>query len=502
VVSLVDYVDSVAVMAASSYWEFHKWATNATGFKLKSKPSFRKHRCQVQQRIRTARKKAKAVLLDVVDQGGVWNNNFTTEHLLPGNETAASICDDLEQNHFTFQYWFFNWFEPGLAGTKFHDTDVLIATANDASTLVISFGGTASTADALTNLQTFEPANHSKFFHNATNSSVQGSLHRGFLNAYSRVERGSVVRLCPNCSSPAIGELLSDLDRRFGHCTGERKKRQKERKKRRESKRKKDKQREDEMANDGDTKRIVVDVNEDLLDEDQAAQSKPNHVKDRRSGGCFSKGERLVTILREVVISALESGKTVHITGHSLGGALASLLTLDVIINFPKVSVKKLHLWTFGAPQLFDDVFLQSAIDASPRFARYISAAGNGRFHRFVTLSDSCKVDAVSEVAKRTLASHKTSFQGKAARKFGGVHGHVIHFAEPHYLLTPMQYDSTKTISNDTKVSTTTKSTFSAHAIGNYLRGISRESRDHPLRPDLPPNMVEWMYSNPFEEEF
>lgn len=60
---------------------------------------------------------------------------------------------------------------------------------DDERTLVVAFAGTASTVDAFTNVQTFEPADHSHFFDGGRkNQTVQGSLHRGFLNAYSRVK--------------------------------------------------------------------------------------------------------------------------------------------------------------------------------------------------------------------------------------------------------------------------------------------------------------------------
>lgn len=79
---------------------------------------------------------------------------------------------------------------------------------------------------------------------------------------------------------------------------------------------------------------------------------------------------------------------------------------------------------------------------------------GNGRFHRFVTMSDNCDVDVISEVTKQTLASHKRNLQEKAARRLGGVHGHVVHFAEPHYLLTPEQYSGTSNSTEDSSKGT------------------------------------------------
>ena len=163
-------------------------------------------------------------------------------------------------------------------------------------------------------------------------------------------------------------------------------------------------------------------------------------------------------------------------------------------MNFPSVPTSRLHLWTFGAPQVADDVFLNSAIDVTPRLRRFVKENGNGHFHRFVTLSDDCKVDVVSEVTKNTLASHKENTHGRAARRFGGVHGHVVHFAEPHYLLTPSQIAMSSVNNSDyDKGASSTRSTVAAHAIGNYLSGISRESVSHPLRHNLLPKMAEYV---------
>ena len=142
----------------------------------------------------------------------------------------------------------FDWYETGLAKARFHDTDVLIAYGPYDESLVISFGGTSSAADAVTNIQTFEPANHSGFYHGGhvgmaigsrvkryfnlstannsgtfDNTVIQGSLHRGFLNAYARVDRGSVLRLCQKeeCSDDqqAFPVFLNVLNEQFGDCT-------------------------------------------------------------------------------------------------------------------------------------------------------------------------------------------------------------------------------------------------------------------------------------------
>lgn len=104
---------------------------------------------------------------------------------------------------------------------------------------------------------------------------------------------------------------------------------------------------------------------------------------------------------------------------------------------------------------------------------------------------------------------NEKNIHGKTARKLGGIleGGSIVHFAEPHYLLTPDQYTSldggeqplplgnedpstepTTVTTTNTKQSAT-RSSLSAHATSNYLHGISRESKDHPLITDFPPTV-------------
>jgi len=166
-------------------------------------------------------------------------------------------------------------------------------------------------------------------------------------------------------------------------------------------------------------------------------------------------------------------------------------LVLDIIINFPQVPVSRLNLWTFGAPQVADEIFLESAMKAVPRLRSFFQS--NGRFHRFVTLSDECKVDFVATVASRALPSHSRKFRGHLARTLGGLRGGAVHFSDPHYLFTPDQYGDTDDLSNNNNSSnrkagatTNTRSALNAHSMINYVQGISRESSEHPLSTDLP----------------
>jgi hypothetical protein len=457
----------MAVLSTLAYWEFHKSPMAATGFSVVSGETLL---CRFWERTLTLLRNCNPHLAYLHTA----SSSRTTD-----TSTTTSCRHSNREKDFTFDYWLYDWFEQtSIPGVNFHDTDLLVSTSNgkkNANTLVLTFAGTASAADAFTSMQTFERANHSQFF----GSVIQGTLHRGFLNAYSRVNRGSVLRILAtnittnNWSSIRMEKdeyeqstsTLTSLDRRFRHCTKE-------------------------NSRSVKTNESVDDEQVDAADEEKDRDIKQpdnNHfTRKTKKGGCRVQGEKLMTILRELVTRALLHGKRVHISGHSLGGGLATLLALDIIINFPHVPISRLHLWTFGAPQVADDLFLRSAIDAAPRLGKFL----RGRYHRFVTLSDHCEVDIVSEVTKNAL-------EAGAARRLGGVrHGHsVVHFTEPHYLFTPDQWNDNDAAAApaEQKGSSSTRSAVAAHATINYLQGISRESNDHPLATDLPANVAEWL---------
>ena len=183
------------------------------------------------------------------------------------------------------------------------------------------------------------------------------------------------------------------------------------------------------------------------------------------------------------------------------------MMGLDIVVNHPDVSVRKLHLWTFGAPQVADEIFLQSALRVAPRLRFFVNPSHrqHGRYHRYVTVSDRCQIDLVSTITSSALPAHRPqTWWGRLARRMGGLRGAIVHLAEPHILLTPEQASAIVSVDNDASTTmqsskntsmtaTTTRSSISAHATVNYLRGISRESREHPLSTDLPPDLRQWM---------
>ena len=209
----------------------------------------------------------------------------TTSSSSPSCRTQSKIRYREHARHgWILRYWLYDWHEPtAIPGVRYHDTDLLVSTSVDNQQLVVTFAGTASAADHATNLQTFEWANHSEFF-----QSVQGSLHRGFLNAYSRVERGSVLALTGN-NDNLTSSLTHALQKRFGACT-------------------------------------ATSTTPGTSAGNGTASLK---TKRKRRSGCRWRNEKLVIILREMVTQALRAGKTVHLSGHSLG-ACAVLCAADL----------------------------------------------------------------------------------------------------------------------------------------------------------------------------
>lgn len=438
-----DMAYRMAILSSLAYWNFDKQPTNnMSSFRLIS--SGRRKAKQT-----SLRQSAKVALCHVAT--GIRNRNsivekYHNQHHSKQQPPCRQVVSRQAKSgfEFDFQWYLHDWHEPTPLAGKWHDTDLLVATSGD-DMLVLSFAGTASAADAVTNVQTFERAGHSRLFRNIT----AGSIHRGFLNAYSRVERGKVSRICQKESCDHhYNNLTSSLHQRFQHC-------------------------------------------HDYHDQSMTNYSNGNTTLSRaKRQTCKARNERLMFILRELATSALMAGHEVHLTGHSLGGGLSTLFALDIILNFPLIPISKLYLWTFGSPQVVDEVFLRSAMDASPRLKGFISNRRKRRYHRYVTLSDKCKPDVVSTIASNAIASHKRGLYGRVARRLGGVRGRVIHMAEPHYLPPLIVTTNDTTTIQEKAVPTRTGSTLAAHHITSYLQGISRESSNHPLMTNLPAHVA------------
>ncbi len=133
------------MMAVSilSYWEFGKrpLPENVTGFSLSvDRPALIKgaQHYQLHHVVRW--------VSNILEQATLMSHvkTFTTRRF--SNSTTTVTSNDYTFNNpkrITFHYYFFDWHEKGVAGVRFHDTDVLISTMDDGS-LVIAFAGTAS----------------------------------------------------------------------------------------------------------------------------------------------------------------------------------------------------------------------------------------------------------------------------------------------------------------------------------------------------------------------
>eukprot|EP00980_Cylindrotheca_fusiformis_P031298 scaffold26132_cov103-Cylindrotheca_fusiformis.AAC.1 len=303
----------MAFLSHVAYWEFHKYGplpAICQGFQLAkdiSKPRFGDRLNQLMQYmwVETVHTLVQSNIA-LSESRGCPCTNCTSVLNTTQRPTGKSSGPGTQQfgKRYNLHFSFYNWYESGVAGVKFHDTDVLLSTSHDGKELVIAFAGTQSAADAVTNIQTFEPANHSSFFMGAQNRQIQGSLHRGFLNAYTRVDRGSVLRVS-NASIP--DPLLSDIVSAYGHCKSGLK--QKIAKK---EKKKKSVALQESSADVFMSEGTNVDENltGDIRQTANLATATQKVPKPRNNGGCRLKGIKLVDLLRKAVIDALRSGRT------------------------------------------------------------------------------------------------------------------------------------------------------------------------------------------------
>lgn len=404
------------------------------------------------------------------------------------NRCRRSLFDEYEAGHrYQIEWALQNWHEASMPKVKWHDTDLIIARSG-VSELVLSFAGTASAADQFTNIQTFEPVKHSGIFGNASNITLSGSIHRGFLNAYTRVVSGSILRFC-DVPSPLMQanhrqgnmcrvEITQSLHKRYDDCL--------EQQRRQNITQEKQNGGGSEMnANTAKKDEAQASIDNALMPNEKNA-TKSNkwsrfkrklaaRIKSKRARkgarqfvGCQSHGEKLIYILREIVLEALQSGQSVHLTGHSQGAAIASLLALDIAINFHEVSISKLFLWTFGGPEVADSEFYASARRQSPRLSDFLS--DRERYNRFVTQAANCGEDFVTNVASNSL-------NRRVNRRLGGVRGNITHAAEPVHV--PLM---------------SRKSGLKGHFISSYLRGISIASPDISLEASFSNNYLRaWM---------
>lgn len=380
------------------------------------------------------------------------------------------------------KYVLTDWHEE-QAKIRWHDTDLIIATSGS-SELVIAFAGTASPADTVTNIQTLEPISHSGLFNrvdvkeeevgarssrnaNVTTqpSSLEGNIHRGYLNAYARVIRGKIRKLDNDDVSRSSSILTMTVDEYFNTCIMQQQRR-----------------RQQHTSEHSSTGLVTTTKNRDIqhnvtkkkiVDKHSKRRSKTKQTDDTTT--CHSTGYRLLDLLRNITTTALQSGHTVHVVGHSLAGALAAIHALDIAMNHISTPIQHFHLWTYGAPEVADSLFFESAGAYSFRMRDFFSDAS--RYHRYVTQSEmNCEVtDVIASIASKSL-------NRRAVRRLGGVRGNVIHTIEPLYL-------PVNGASNGMEL----------HELRNYLSGISTTissseyHHDGALSTDFPIQMKSWL---------
>ena len=245
---------------------------------------------------------------------------------------------------------------------------------NSKSTLIIAFRGSDSPADVATNMQLMESAAHSHVFQNCST----GSIHRGILNAYYRVNSGTLVDLT-KFRSPNEYRSPWDLYLKSIHDSGT----------------------------------VSMDT---ALNPDARTISK----------------RKLSSILRYIIFEAMKSKRRVVITGHSLGGALATVLILHLLTNWvptentgrkgdfdarsdssflSRKNLRKLYLYTYGEVEYADESLL-NCLKSHPIVESF---AKSMNYRRFVSLTKSplCKSDVVTRIATKVIGPMPEIISGK-----------------------------------------------------------------------------------------
>jgi hypothetical protein len=211
-----------SILSAMAYLEYekdaarHPWQVNFETARPRTvissiKFSFSRHVCLVKAIIT----RGTSAFLNFFE--GIAKMRKSSLEKARGHDSCPTV--DTEQDPIEFRWFFADWRE-GI----WHDTEVLLGESK--TTAVIVFRGSDSAADLFTNSQTMEPAVHSFYFGAqeglsdsilkdllndigretirvyasalpqyilffiSTLALLTGSLHRGMLNAYGRVDKG------------------------------------------------------------------------------------------------------------------------------------------------------------------------------------------------------------------------------------------------------------------------------------------------------------------------
>jgi hypothetical protein len=201
----------------------------------------------------------------------------------------------------------------------------------------------------------------------------------------------------------------------------------------------------------------------------------------------YTNATRLAVILRKVAIHVLQSGKKLIITGHSLGGALSTILTFDVIMNYMTFEkkatrlgkyttykkmnqnvLKRLYLYTYGEVE-YGDEFLISCLKSHPSIQKFIQT---GNYQRFVSLTTSplCKSDVVTRIATKVLTNIPDVLSGKGGGR----------------IERKKQKEQKKTTTRNTTKSNKSKKKGILSKFANKLKNIEEEHIDGDLMHVVP----------------
>jgi hypothetical protein len=205
----------------------------------------------------------------------------------------------------------------------------------------------------------------------------------------------------------------------------------------------------------------------------------------RHTFTCSVANMNLAWILTEASISALRTGKDLIVTGHSLGASLAFMHTINLILNnhdrinaerAPKLAsrraikkkrgtmelIKHLYLYNFGEPEFADDLFVHAALNSSAELADFFAH----RYSKFVSLTRAplCKADIITRLTSKIEAYVGMLSSGRSKPDLPLTEG----FDAPHVIYVS---------------SGSAESSFDAHGMSHYLRGLAHIGKLHNVSP-------------------
>ena len=218
------------------------------------------------------------------------------------------------------------WFLADFREGKWHDTEVLLAESANSDILLISFRGSDTAADLITNSQRMESTRYSDRF-----QQFGGKMLRGIRNAYAKVHTGDIIRVpwdghkqskhaedrsrTPSGRRSAFDATIGSI---FDQCL------------------------QNTSASESALNRSINSSGSSSSSKNSkgttngaaaASAAMGREASTPEPQRCTVQGQPLSGMLVETVLQAVDAGRTVLLTGHSLGAALAVQLALDALTN-------------------------------------------------------------------------------------------------------------------------------------------------------------------------